>query len=85
MEEIYEYISYKLQSKKSARKQTNRIRAALKNLEVFPEAHQERLSGKYAKKGYRQLLVDHYIVIFKIDSMHKVVKVITIQYYGRDL
>lgn len=85
LEEIYEYISCKFQSKHTAKEQTQRIRTALKSLELFPESHQERLTGRYAKKGYRQLLVDNYIVIFKIDSPNKVVKVITIQYYRRDL
>lgn len=85
LEGIYEYISCKLQSKVNAKKQTLRIQEALKSLEFFPESHQERLTGCYAKKGYRQLLVGNYIVIFKIDSLNKVVKVITIQYYGRNL
>ena len=57
----------------------------LKTLEIFPSSHQERLVGNYAGKGYRQLLIDNYLAIFKIDEQRKIVKIITIQYQGRNL
>lgn len=55
------------------------------NLDTFPQAHQERNEGRYAGKGYRQLLIDNYIAIFKIDEADKIVYVVTIQYQGRNL
>ena len=36
-------------------------------------------------KGYRQLLIDNYIAIFRIDEPCKTVYVVTIQYQGRNL
>ena len=53
--------------------------------EIFPSSHQERLVGNYAGKGYRQLLIDKYLAIFKIDEQRKIVKIITIQYQVRNL
>ena len=41
--------------------------------------------GRYAGKDYRQLLIDNYIAIFRIDEPHKTVYVVTIQYQGRNL
>ena len=49
-------------------------------LETFPQSHQERNEDRYAGKGYRQLLIDNYIAIFRIDETLKTVYVITIQY-----
>ncbi len=54
-------------------------------LAEFPESHQQRLEGRYADKGYRQLLIDNYIVIFRINEEDKTVYVVTVQYQGRDL
>lgn len=85
LEEIFEYIANDLQSPEYAKGQTDRLWTALKTLETFPSSHQERLVGKYAQKGYRQLLVDNYMAIFKIDENNKIVNIITIQYQGKNI
>ena len=82
LEEIFEYIANDLQSPEYAKGQTDRLWKSLKTLEIFPSSHQERLVGNYAGKGYRQLLIDNYLAIFKIDEQRKIVKIITIQYQG---
>lgn len=58
---------------------------AICELESFPQSHQVRYEGRYAGKGYRQLLIDNYIVIFRIDEANLTVYVVTIQYQGRNL
>ena len=37
---------------------------AHKKQELFPKSHQDRLVGRYAGKGYKQLIIDNYIAIF---------------------
>lgn len=69
----------------NAKKQTERIKKAVLRLDTFPQSYQERNEGRYVGKGYRQLLIDNYIVIFRIDEPHKTVYVITVQYQGRNL
>lgn len=85
LDEIFKYIAIEKQSPENAKAQTDRIRQALQSLEVFPQSHQERLEGRYAKRGYRQLLIDNYIVIYKINEVNKMVYIVTIQYAGRNL
>lgn len=85
IDRIFAYIALEKQSPENAQGQTDRIWKALKTLDTFPQSHQERNEGKYAGKGYRQLLIDNYIAIFKIDEKNKIVNVITIQYQGRNL
>ena len=85
LESIYEYIALQKQAPENAKRQVDRIKNAILQLNTFPQSHQERVEGRYAEKGYRQLLVDNYIAIFRIDEERKIVTVVTIQYQGRDL
>ncbi len=81
---IYEYIANEKLASENAKGQVDRIKKAVLNLDTFPQSHQERNEGRYAGKGYRQLLIDNYIAIFRIDETNKTVYVITIQYQGRN-
>ena len=73
LDHIYEYIA------------NDRIKKAILGLETFPQSHQEWNEGRYAAKGYHQLLIDNYIAIFRIDEPNKTVYVVTIQYQGWNL
>lgn len=85
IEDIFTYIAIEKLSPENAKGQTDRIYKALKSLEKFPQAHQDRLEGRYIGKGYKQLLIDNYIAIFRIDETKKIVYVVTVQYQGRSL
>ena len=82
---IYAYIALEKLSPDSAKGQTDRIWNAIRSLSQFPASHQERKEGRYAGQGYRQLLIDNYVAIFKIDEQNKTVYVITVQYQGRNI
>ena len=84
IDDIYAYIAHEKLSPENAKGQTDRIWEAIKSLEELPESHQNRLVGRYAGKGYKQLIIDNYIVIFKIDKNVKKVFVVTVQYQGRN-
>ncbi len=77
MEQIYDYIAYEKLSADVALEQTRRIKMKVLSLNTFPQRHQERLEGQYANRGYRQLLIDNYMAIYKIDEDKKYVDVIT--------
>ena len=85
LDHIYEYIANEKLAPENAKGQVDRIKKAVLSLDTFPQSHQERNEGRYAGKGYIQLLIDNYIAIFRIDESHKTVYVITIQYQGRNL
>ena len=85
LDSIYEYIAKEKLSPENAKGQVDRIKKAILNLDTFPQSHQERNEGRYAEKDYRQLLIDNYIVIFRIDETSKIVYVVTVQYQGRNL
>ena len=85
LEEIFAYIALEKLSPENAKRQTDRILIKLRKLDTFPQAHQERVEGCSAGKGYRQLLIDNYMAIFRIEEKTKTVHVVTIQYQGRNL
>ncbi|MBD5494336.1 MAG: type II toxin-antitoxin system RelE/ParE family toxin [Lachnospiraceae bacterium] len=85
LDSIYEYIASEKSAPENAKGQVDRIKKAILNLDTFPQSHQDRNEGRYAGKGYRQLLIDNYIVIFRIDEINKIVYVVTVQYQGRNL
>ena len=85
LDNIYEYIANEKLAPENAKGQVDRIKKSILSLDTFPQSHQERNEGRYAGKGYRQLLIDNYIVIFRIDEPCKTVYVVTIQYQGRNL
>lgn len=85
LENIYEYIANERLSPENAKGQVDRIKKTLLSLDTFPQSHQERNEGRYAGKGYRQLLIDNYIAIFRVDEPRKMVYVVTIQFHGRNL
>ena len=82
---IYEYIAKEKLAPENAKGQVDRIKKAVLGLDTFPQSHQERNEGRFAEKGYRQLLIDNYIAIFPVDELMKTVYVVTIQYQGRKL
>lgn len=83
LDHIYEYIANVKLAPENAKEQVDRIKKAILGLETFLQSHQERNEGRYAAKDYHQLLIDNYIVIFRIDEPNKTVYVVTIQYQGR--
>lgn len=85
IDDIYAYIAIEKLSPEIAKGQTDRIWQAIRSLEEFPESHQDRTVGRYAGKGYKQLVIDNYIAIFKVDENIKKVFVVTVQYQGRNI
>ena len=85
IDSIYAYIALEKLAPENEKSQTDRIWAAIESLDSFPSAHQDRQVGKYAGRGYKQLLIDNYMAIFKIDEQNKTVYVVTVQYQGRNI
>ena len=63
LDNIYKYIANEKSAPENAKGQVDRIKKIVLSLVTFPQSHQERIDGRYAGKGYRQLLIDNYIVI----------------------
>ena len=64
--DIYDYIHSKIGMPQTAMEQINRIADAIDTLSIFPERIKVMHDCKRPEKQFRQLLIDHYAVIFTI-------------------
>ena len=77
---IYTYISETLLEPGIALKLVDKIESGILSLETMPHRCPVRRIGIYANKGYRQLFVKNYTVIFRINEEAKQVIIITVRY-----
>ena len=76
---IYDYIANTLSEPETALNLVDRIENAILSLETVPYRCPERKRGTYANRGYRQLFVENYTAVFRIDEAKKTVIVVTIR------
>ena len=80
IEQIYNYISQNFEEKEIALKLVNDIEDIIFSLENLPYRGAEGKIGLYANKGYRQLFLKNFSVIYRVDEVKKYVIIITVRY-----
>ena len=80
LDEIYAYVAKTLLEPGTAEKLLDTLEREIMSLESVPYRCAERKVGAYAGKGYRQLVIKNYIVIFRVDEEHRTVAVVTVRY-----
>lgn len=56
------------------------IENAILSLEAFTQRGALRKNGRYAGKGYRQIFVKNYTIVYRVDEIRKWVIVVTVRY-----
>lgn len=77
---IYDYIAGNLLEPETASKLIDRMEQQIYSLEQMPYRCLERKQGIYANRGYRQLMIENYTVIYRVDEANKMVIVVTVHY-----
>jgi plasmid stabilization system protein ParE len=77
---IYAYIAETLIEPDIASKLVDSLEEAIFSLESMPRRGALRKTGSYANKGYRQLFVDNFTVLYRVAEAKKRVLVVTVQY-----
>lgn len=80
IDQIYEYILLEIKSPKAALNLVNSFEEAVLSLEKLPCRGAERKIGVYANRGYRQLFIKNFTIVYRIDEKMKHVIVVTIKY-----
>ena len=80
IDKIYAYIAQNLYAEDAAQKLVNKLEDTIRSLKVLPERGAIRKIGKYADKGYRQLFVDNFIVVYRIQKSKRQVIVVAVHY-----
>lgn len=81
IDKIYEQT---LLNDNNALRLAQRLEDAIFSLEEQPYRGAERKYGFYAHKGYRQLFVSGYIIIYEVLDSEKIVAVLTVKYSGSE-
>lgn len=82
---IYTYISQILYAPLTARRQVNRIRKEIRDLEAFPTKYVLVEWEPWASMKMHRLPIDNYIVFYFVDEQAMAVKIVRIVYGGRNL
>lgn len=81
---IYDYIARHLLEPGTANNLVDEIEAGIFSLEEMPNRGAPRRIGNYANKGYRQLFIKNYTIIYRVDDTEKQVIIVTVKYSGSD-
>jgi addiction module RelE/StbE family toxin len=80
LDEIYAYIATQFNDENTAINLIELLEETILSLESMPKRGAKRRVGAYANKGYRQLFVKNFIVIYRIDQLKKQVVIIAIRF-----
>lgn len=80
LEQIYRYISEGLMENDVSLNLIKTIEDAIINLDEFPYRGAVRKVSTYANKGYRQLFIKNFTIIYRIDEINKNVIIVTVKY-----
>jgi addiction module RelE/StbE family toxin len=80
LDSIYSYISETMMEPSLAYKMALELENGILSLEKMSARCSERKVGAYANKGYRQLFIRNFTVLFKIDDEKKEVTILTVRY-----
>ena len=80
IDNIYCYIADEFKDIGSAENHAYELEEAIISLETMPYRGADRKTGAFANKGYRQLFVKNFTIIYRIDEERKTVIIVTVRY-----
>ena len=83
--EIYEYIRFTLQARIAADNQSSRIRKMIRSLDTLPARHSHVDWEPWASMKIYKVLVDNYMIFYRVDEELSTVSIIRIFYSGRNI
>jgi toxin ParE1/3/4 len=58
----------------------DKLEEAILSLELMPHRGAKRHVGAYVNKGYRQLFINNFTIVYRIDEAKKQVIIVTVRY-----
>lgn len=77
---IYSYIANEIQEIEIADNTADIIEEAILSLEELSYRGAERKTGSFANKGYRNIFIKNFTIIYKIEEKKKEVIIVTVKY-----
>ena len=80
IDKIYAYIANELVAIGAAENLIDEIEQSILGLDVLPYRGSERKVGTFANKGYRQIYVKNFVIVYRVDERSKQVVIVTVRY-----
>lgn len=80
LDDIYNHIADDFKEVGTAEKMADTLEAAILSLDEMPYRGSIRRMGAFANRGYRQLFVKNFTIVYRIDEARKMVIIVTVRY-----
>lgn len=80
LDDIYNHIADDFKEIDTAEKMANALEDAILSLDEMPYRGSVRKTGAFANRGYRQLFVKNFTIVYRIDETGKMVIIVTVRY-----
>lgn len=80
LDEVYYYIADEFKELRTAEHMADLLEDAILGLEEMPYRGAVRKMGSFANRGYRQIYVKNFTIVYRIDEEKKMVIIVTVRY-----
>ncbi|MDF1618317.1 type II toxin-antitoxin system RelE/ParE family toxin [Petrocella sp. FN5] len=80
LDEIYRYIKDEIKLIETAKQMIDLLQEAILGLDEMPYRGAIRKTGTFSNKGYRQIFLKNFTIIYRIDEDNRMVIVATVRY-----
>lgn len=80
LDNIYNHIADDFKEMGTAEKRADTLEEAILNLGEMPYRGSIRRTGAFANRGYRQIFVKNFTIVYQIDKVRKMVVIVTVRY-----
>lgn len=80
LDNIYNHIADEFKEIGTAEKMADDLANAILSLDEMPYRGSIRRSGAFANRGYRQIFMKHFTIVYRIDEEKKMVVIVTVRY-----
>ncbi len=80
LDDIYNHIADNFKAIDTAEKMADALEKAILSLNEMPYRGSVRRTGAFANRGYRQIYVKNFTIVYRIDELKKTVIIVTVRY-----
>lgn len=80
LDDIYNHIADDFKEINAAEQMADLLEDAILGLDEMPYRGAIRRTGAFANRGYRQIFVKNFTIVYRIDDQKKMVIIVTIRY-----
>ena len=80
LDAIHNHIADDFKETGTAEKMADSLEEAILSLNEIPYRGSIRRTGAFANRGYRQLFVKNFTIVYRIDEARKMVIIVTVRY-----